>query len=356
MSDNNNQFSVTRGVSRIRFHMSMLKRNIALAVFAGLVATASGQSAIAYFSGPSFQVPPSYNIQGIDFESHSTPDFVFWWNGMLCTDDIPTSGCGWPFFVATMGTNELLVSGYIALAQPFDTGIVSNAPPGAGWSMAPSGVSLADWWYSRNGRVVNGQLVHAGWDGTLGTFGIGYLGVRFYSANGLHYGWIRVRLPAVVKGSGGTLFEDAPVVVDWAYETRPNTPIRAGSIGSDSGSLQFCVEFRNRHGARHCSKHASSLGTFILTGNLLRGELSLAGAFSSADIIGPPSFHPKTTVVGSLGPPLVSSPGHTAFLGEVTLSPAQVAELRHGAFSVSVDGGDLRGEIVPVHRMGEPRR
>jgi hypothetical protein len=355
MNDHNTQFSVTRAASAVRSSMSMMKRNMALALVAGLVATASGQSTIAYFNGPSFQVPPFYGSQGVDLDRDGTPDFAFWSSGMVCTADIPISGCGWPFFIAAAGTNELLVSGSLALVQSFDTDIVRNTPPGAGWSVATSGILRADWWYSRQGRIVNGQIAHSGWDGTLGTLGVGYLGVRFYTTHGLHYGWIRVRMPTAVNGSGGALFEVAPVVVDWAYETRPNTPIRAGAIGSDSGSLQFRVEFRNRHGARHDSDHRSSLGTFILTGNSLRGELSLAGAFSSADIFGPLSLHPKTSLVASLGQPLVSSPDHTAFFGEATLSPVQVVQLRHGAFSVSVDCDDLLGQIVPVHGVRETR-
>jgi hypothetical protein len=50
--------------------------------------------------------------------------------------------------------------------------------------------------------------------GPIGEQGSGYLGVRFYTVDGDHYGWVYVQ--------GWS-------VVDWAYETRPNQPIRAGA-------------------------------------------------------------------------------------------------------------------------------
>lgn len=50
----------------------------------------------------------------------------------------------------------------------------------------------------------------------------------FPRRDGLHYGWIQVRLPGTETGPEGFPIEFAPVVVDWAYETRPNTAIIAG--------------------------------------------------------------------------------------------------------------------------------
>src|ERR1019366_5395004 len=68
-------------------------------------------------------------------------------------------------------------------------------------------VTFLTWWWSpRYGT--------SGSTGPLATLVEGYLGVRFSSADGMHYGWVHVR---------------QTVVINWAYETRPGVPIRAGA-------------------------------------------------------------------------------------------------------------------------------
>lgn len=64
--------------------------------------------------------------------------------------------------------------------------------------------------------------------GCLGDFtGLdAFLGVRFAASDGLHYGWIRVSVP-FIGVNGGWIHE-------WAYDTRPGTPILAGAGGSGS--------------------------------------------------------------------------------------------------------------------------
>ena len=48
-----------------------------------------------------------------------------------------------------------------------------------------------------------------------------YMGVRFQAADGTHYGWMFLDLPFVGINGG--------YIREWAYETRPNTPIKAGA-------------------------------------------------------------------------------------------------------------------------------
>jgi hypothetical protein len=61
---------------------------------------------------------------------------------------------------------------------------------------------------------------------------IGFIGLRFYQSDGLPYAWARVRalnsteLFSMVLAEG--FYADSPEVLDWAYESRPNTPIIAG--------------------------------------------------------------------------------------------------------------------------------
>lgn len=60
------------------------------------------------------------------------------------------------------------------------------------------------------------------WPGFSGEPPEAYLGVRFVSKGAVHYGWIRFVVP---KTHPPAAF---PVIADWAYESRPNSPVRAG--------------------------------------------------------------------------------------------------------------------------------
>lgn len=200
-----------------------------IATLALWIQTAHGQSTIAYFNGPSFPVPAMSGSKGVDFDGDGKPEFVFWSSGTICTADVPTSGCSWPFYVGAAGTNSLLAGDY-ALVQPAGTLIGGNPPVGATWRPTqPYGITLVASWWSLHGRIINDQTVHSGWDGSLGALTNGYLGVRFSLQDSLHYGWIRVRLPSSETGIEGFPIEFAPMVVEWAFETRPNTSIVAGA-------------------------------------------------------------------------------------------------------------------------------
>ena len=309
---------------------------------------ASGRDTIAYSSGPSFPVPPDYAARSIDLNEDGTPDFSFWSpSGPLCTFDIPSSFCTWPYYVGAAGTNQVLITGYEALLQSFGAEIGSNAPPGAAWATPWFGAGLAAYWWSSDGETIDGQLVYGGWSGSLGELGIAYLGVCFYADDGAHYGWVRVRLPSPDAVLGGNLFEFAPVVVDWACETRPDKPIRTGDIDSASGSIQFTVEWSSPHRRLRRLDQDLGTGSFLLAGTTLRGELGLADQFSSAQVIGPDDHHKGTTPLLDFGHPLVAKASHTAFFHEATLTHSQVIRLLHGDYCVTVDNGALSGRIQP---------
>jgi hypothetical protein len=308
----------------------------------------SAQSVIVYSRGPASQPPPLYIplSQNVDLDRDGVDDFVFPVGPMIITMDVPTSFSDMPFYVGAAGTNEFLVSGYYASVQSFGALVGGEPPPGAAWSTPAFSALLTDQWWSLYGNDIGGQLVHFGWGGPLGVSGVGYLGVRFYQTDGLHYGWIRVLL-------------NLPVVVDWAYETRPNKPIRAGDIDSTRDSVQFTVEFltpqpRPRHPAQ-----VVGTGSLILTGNTLRGELSLAGQFSSAQILDPNHRRAADRLVSDFGQPLVSTADHTAFFHDATLTRLQVNQLLHGAYYVSIDHGALAARTLPAppgHHDREDRR
>jgi hypothetical protein len=164
--------------------------------------------------------------------------------------------------------------------------------------------------------------------GPLVDAGVGYLGVQLSAEDGPHFGWVRLRMAPVVS------------VVDWAYESRPNTPIHAGDITPNQEIFQFTVDFENLNDV-----WPDSSGTLILKGNLLRGELTLSGLFSSADLTGPAPGRAKAKPIGSLGQPLVQGTNFTSFLGDIRLSHSQRVHLLHGAIDVSIDGDTFVGRI-----------
>ncbi len=307
------------------------------------LAATSAHCAIVYSPGPASQSPPLRYppSQDVDLDGDGLADFSLWSYGVICTDDYPSSFCSWPYYVGAVGTNQILLSGYHLILQSFGADIGSHAPPGTAWATPQFGAWLAASWWSLYGNEIDGQLVYSGWRGPLGDLGVAYMAVRFYAADGSHYGWIRVRLPS----PSGFLF-DAPVVVDWAYETCPDRPIRAGDIGSAGESVQFTVEWSSpRHGSGRATPEVGT-GSFILTGNRLRGELSLAGQFSSAHIVGPGNPRQRAEPLSDFGQPLVANASRSAFFSEVILTSSQVKHLLRGQYCVTVDDGVLTGQIL----------
>ena len=212
------------------FLVAIMKCIALVTILAGWIPFACAQSTIAHFNGPAFPVHAIYSDpQGIDFDGDGMPEFNFWSDGLLCTADVPTSFCVSSFCVGASATNMFLVNGD-ALVQSAGALISSNASTGAAWSTAqPYGTTLTANWWSLHGRMVGEEVVYSGWDGSLGILTNAFLGVRFQSPDGLHYGWIRVRLPNAATASEGTSYEIVPVVVEWAFETRPDTTIIAGA-------------------------------------------------------------------------------------------------------------------------------
>ena len=335
---------------------AFVKTRILLGAFCLCVATLAGQSAVVYVDGPAFPVPAGWGLGSgdLDLDKDGVVDLGFWSRGMLCTTDIPVSGCGWPFYVWTAGTNELLLSGNEAQPRLLGEWIGGSPPPGNRWAVgsATYEVTLANWWYSLAGRDIDGQLEHYGWSGGIADAGIGYLGVRFYASDGAHYAWVRVRLPRAVSA---TVFEATPVVVDWAYETRANTPIRAGCIGANVQSVEFKVEFFDLGGHRLHTSHVGD-GSLILTGGLLRGEFDLVGKYAAAELQGPGDARRRTKPICDFGLPLICRTNRTSFFGEATLTRAQLMALARGLLCVNVDDGDVLGLITPVDNERATRR
>jgi hypothetical protein len=93
---------------------------------------------------------------------------------------------------------------------------------------------------------------------------IGHLGIRFSAEDGLHYGWFRVLLepwqePPYQVGEYTFHLQRYPEVLDWAYDSTPNTPIVAGAVPEAGtvmlgavGGMALIVVWRRRrvHGEK----------------------------------------------------------------------------------------------------------
>jgi hypothetical protein len=181
-----------------------------------------GQSTIVYFTGPAFQLPGIEGYaNGIDFDGDNAFDFNFSASGMICTMDIPSSGCYQSFYVSAAGTNALLWQNNQILMSAGNL-IGSATSSNVVWGNPGQGGLLTSFTFSpRYGT--------SGWTPPLGTLTNGYLGIRFYAADGLHYGWIQAGLPIQNLGTSGFALVSSPVILDWAYETRVDTAIVAGA-------------------------------------------------------------------------------------------------------------------------------
>jgi hypothetical protein len=183
-----------------------MKRIVLVLLFTVGSHWARSQSTIAYTAGPAFQIPGEFVRATIDLDRDGSPDFSLISSFPICTTDVPTSFCSLSFYVTALGTNALLIqTNYAAVLSAGDWVGPDTSTNDVWWG--GGNVTLLTWWSSpRDGT--------AGSRGPLATLGEGYLGVRFSGAGGMYYGWVHVR---------------ETVVMDWAYETRPGVPIRAGA-------------------------------------------------------------------------------------------------------------------------------
>ena len=197
-------------MSHKKYGLCNLAKAVRILVWALLIAEARlawSQSTIVYCDGPAFQTPSTVFTAGpIDLDQNGSADLNFSSGNMICTMDVPCSYCGMPFYVTSTGTNAFLVQGYDASILSAGESIGSTTPTNSGWSGGATAMLLNFWFSPRDGT--------SGATGPLAAMGDGYLGVRFYALDGLHYGWVHLRWTEVLE---------------WAYETRPGTPIKAGA-------------------------------------------------------------------------------------------------------------------------------
>ena len=319
-------------------------------VLALLTTTVAAPCAIVYSAGPSFEIPDFPINQGLEFNRHYDTNFLFWdeisTNYVLrdplgfVPGDVENSYC-----IGAKGPGEVMVPP--ATVKPVGAvlpvqlttfgGLIGDPGPPA--PFPPHSWDIRGMLAEHCISLGNGVICFPSWSGPLGDEGIGYIGIGFQARDGWHYGWIRARLP--MTSSAGA--ETNMVIVDWAYESRPQVAIEAGMTGSRDGSSQFVLQFANRPQSGPAFP-VPGYGSFILTGQTLRYELKIADP-SLADICAvnrwqnQPVAHLKQPFTAVLPP---------TYFGEVELSPPQRAQLLRGDFIVTDTGGTIIGRIVPI--------
>jgi len=200
-----------------------------------LVPAISGraQSTISYFNGPSFGFASDYEAGSpFDLDQNGVTDFTFSSGPFLTTGD-PNSGVG-SYTIASLNGNSILCAGWhVAVVAP---GALIDANPSSnnawtniqGATLDTFGFNGEQVFFTSAGMVTNPPTT--GWSGPATPPGGAFLGLRFYAADGLHYGWVHAQLPAplTVTNGIGTL-DGPPTILDWAFETRPDTAIVAGA-------------------------------------------------------------------------------------------------------------------------------
>ncbi|HEY1170306.1 MAG TPA: hypothetical protein VGH19_02945 [Verrucomicrobiae bacterium] len=201
------------------YHTALFYLLCAISLWLG-VGLVIAQSTIRYTAGPatSFAMQPGFSTP-IDFDRDGEADVSFSGGGFLCTADVPTSSCSISYTGIPLSTNSLLCVGdqFAVLSAGALIGDSTGDTAWRGYASA----SLAR--YHMN-LIQNTNT----WHGPLSITKEGYLGVQFHSSSGRHYGWVRVRLPLPAQSPAE--IELSPVILDWAYETQPDTAIKAGAM------------------------------------------------------------------------------------------------------------------------------
>lgn len=184
-----------------------MKTLLLYAVLALTAQWAIAQSTIVYTPGPANMDPWLFNPSvSVDMNQDGTNDFTLSAGQWICTMDVPTSYCEQSLYIGMPPTSSVLNQGTYVASIPFGEWIGISGPSNTAWSTRNYAYLLTYWSSPRYGT--------SGVNGPIGEQGQGFFGVRFSAADGDHYGWVFVQ--------GQTL-------VEWAYESRPNQPIRAGA-------------------------------------------------------------------------------------------------------------------------------
>jgi hypothetical protein len=314
-------------------------RNVFIAVLlAAAVARAEGRDTIFYHAA---EVPLDGLYFYVDLDQDGSFDYFFAGFTVVSTySDFPATLMPELTTYAFNGNNYLIDTNGNILQEPAGRSFGPYTLPGEAWGQIGSELPLLS---SGSGDT---------WSGFSGEPPECFIGVKFLSGGQQHYGWIRLLMPTRQPPQAAVQATVFPVVADWAYETRPNTPIRAGEVGPADDPDLFTVDFENPDGTLHESDIRRSTGSFILQGDTLHYEMILVGSHTNLDIL---DFADSKPVFSLVETP-TGLPGFPTYVigGIQQLSRPQIAQIRHGRYYVSVDQGTILGWILPVDQKKHP--
>ncbi|MBI1177860.1 hypothetical protein GC207_10540 [bacterium] len=177
-------------------------------------------------------VGPGYDSPNyVDVNGDGTEDFSFDLQALIPTD-YPTSGISKGLRVGLSSDSSVTGQSYYSAAVGVGEVIGSQLSLGLAWltNAYPIAVSVQYQNY-RTGLT-------RPWDGVLADPAKPYLGVRFTAEDGTHYGWIRFGFKVGPIGS----YPGGPAIIEWAYETQPDTPVVITPPAIPNDSLSSAAE------------------------------------------------------------------------------------------------------------------
>jgi hypothetical protein len=162
-----------------------------------------------------------------DLNLDGLPDFTLYWEH-IATTDIPVSHSSHEFGVS-LGDNLYAAVGNFALALD------------AGSEVGPESVDFS--WVNRRRTTLaayavdspqSSDPVKSDWLGPVAGRTESFFGLRFVAADGEHFAWLRIHTDDSTEAR-------ILKVVDYAWETTPNTAIIAGVPEPGTLSLLLCA-------------------------------------------------------------------------------------------------------------------
>lgn len=194
--------------TRSLWHILSL-RPLALATVLALANNGAADNSVVYRQGP---IVLDHSSADLDLNQDGIPDFRFT-AGTLASLPSPGAPSAARPYLDTFAFNRndylLNAEGRIVLSE-------------AGFKFGPKTKAGENWGHRDSESQAIAYALGNTWPGFSGKPPEAYLGVRFLSNGAVHYGWIRFVVPQTNPPS------TFPLIADWAYESRPDTAIRAG--------------------------------------------------------------------------------------------------------------------------------
>jgi hypothetical protein len=189
---------------------------------------------------------PPIPSQPIDMDRDGDTDFYL--NRLLFLNNIPTwvrqetlqLGTYDPFdpyaryegrIPSANGNSALVEAGQLALLSQGEL-VGGAATAGRQW------VDAFDPIYISEDNTFNGPP--GAWEGVWGDAAVGFAGVRIPADDGVHFGWIKLRVENVEDPTTSYFRGQSPTAIDWYLESRPDTPVVVGAV-PEPGSLALVV-------------------------------------------------------------------------------------------------------------------